>query len=219
MTVFVLDPVTNTWVQKDEPGTNYAGSSTPSTKTDEKTEQVGGSVNYAGMSIAALKPPAIEATTPILSRDSKVNNLDVAGDTVCHGKVTIVSGLHVEWHDASQPAGTDIVIDLANGPHQYIVLGENKSIYLPSKPDDELMFSLLILQDGTGGWTVNWQINGGDQATDGLPLVYWPGGEEPVMTETADTCDMYSFTWMAFLNDGKGAYVGMITQDMRVPSS
>jgi len=218
MTVFVLDPATNTWVQKDETGPNYAGSSTPSAaKTDEKTEQVGGSTNYAGMSIAALKPPAIEATTPINTPDGKFTNLDVAGEAVFHGKVTMVSGLHVEWYDASQPAGTDIVIDLANGPHQFIVLGENKTIWIPSKPDDELMFSLLILQDSTGGWTVDWQINGGDQATDGLPLVYWPGGEEPTMTATADACDMYSFTWIAALNAGKGAYVGMATQDLEIP--
>jgi len=219
MTVFVLDPVTNTWVQKDESGTNYAGSSTPETKTDEKTEQVGGTIHYGGMAMPELPKPAITATTPIVTPDGKFTNLDIVGEAVFHGKATFISGLHVEWYDASQPAGTDIVIDLANGPHQYIVLGENKAIWLPSKPDDELMFSLLILQDETGDWTVDWQINGGDQATDGLPIVYWPDGTEPVMTATIGACDMYSFSWLAFLNGGKGAYVAMATQNLQIPSA
>jgi hypothetical protein len=180
---------------------------------------VGGRGNYGGMAVAALPTVEIKPTTPIVPVDGKFTNLDIAGDAVFHGKVTMASALHVEWYDASQPAGTDIVIDLANGPHQYIVLGENKSIWLPSKPDDELMFSLLILQDDTGGWTVDWQINGGDQATDGMPIVYWPGGTEPVMTATIGACDMYSFTWIAALNTGKGGYVGMTTQDMEIPTA
>ena len=62
-------------------------------------------------------------------------------------------------------------------------------------------------------------VNGGVQATDGLPIVYWPGGTEPVMTATIGAVDMYSLTWMAFLNAGKGAYVGMTTQDMRIPAT
>jgi hypothetical protein len=219
MTIFVLDPATNTWVQKDEPGPNYSGSSTPVSKADEQTEQVGGSQNYAGTSIAALKPPVIEATTSLLPKDGSFTNLDVAGDSIFHGKATFLSGLHVEWYDASQNEGTDIVIDLSHGPHQFVVLGENKKIWIPSKPDDELMFSLLVIQDSTGGWTVDWEINGGDQATDGLPIVYWPAGAEPTMTATAAACDMYSFSWLSFLNDGKGAYVAMATQDLRIPTA
>jgi hypothetical protein len=218
MTVFVLDPVTNTWVQKDETGPNYAGSSTPKA-TDVKTEQMGGSQIYAGMAVAPLKPPEIKSTTPLVPVDGKFTNLDIAGDAVFHGKVSFMTAVHTKWYDASKPVGTDIVIDLANGPNQYVVLGENKNIWIPSKPDEELMFSIVVMQDDTGDWTVNWQINGGDQAIDGLPIVYWPGGEEPVMTATIDAVDMYSLTWMAFLNDGKGAYIGMTTQDMRIPTA
>jgi hypothetical protein len=178
---------------------------------------VGGRGNYGGMAVAALPTVEIKPTTPIVPVEGKFTNLDIAGDAVFHGKVSFMTAVHTEWYDASKPVGTDIVIDLSNGPNQYVVLGENKKIWIPSKPDDELMFSIIVMQDHTVCYTVDWEINGGDQETDGMPIVYWPGGEEPVMTATIDAVDMYSLTWMAFLNDGKGAYVGMTTQDMRVP--
>jgi hypothetical protein len=206
MVKWMLDPSTNTWVRDDRGMT-------------EEKKQVGGTGNYAGMMVPALEIPDIKPTTPLVPANGSFTDLEVRGETVFHGKVTFMMAVHTKWYNASQKAGTDIVIDLQNGPNQYVVLGEDKKIWIPSTPTDELMFSIVLMQDATGGWVPTWEINGAAQAMDGLPIVYWPGGEEPVMSPTAEAVDMYSLTWMAFLNDGKGAYVGMTTQDMRVPAA
>jgi hypothetical protein len=216
----IWDPETNSWVpyasMRKAPGTHKYGGETVA--AEETAYFTPGEQNYAGMAVKSLKSVEVKATTKIAPEDAKFNNLDIAGDAVFHGKVSFASAVHTKWFDASKGAGVNIIIDLANGPNQYVILGEDKNIWIPSKVEGELMFSILIIQDSTGDWTPTWMINGGDQDVDGWPIVYWPGGEEPIMSPTAGAADMYSLTWMAYLNAGKGAYVGMMTQDMRVPA-
>lgn len=203
--------------------------------TAEETADAGG--RFAGLTVPALKKTAIEPTTKLApdngdftdlkaTGDTMLNNLEITGDATFHGKVSFATAVHTKWFDASKDAGVNIVIDLANGPNQYVVLGENKNIWLPSVPDEELMFSLVVMQDATGSWKVTWMINGDDPAVDGMPIVYWSElsysigitslntNPYPVVGVVPYTIDMYSFTWMSFLNAGKGAYVAMATQNI-----
>ena len=61
---------------------------------------------------------------------------------------------------------------------------------------------LIVLQDGTGGWDVDyWRTY--DQGAGNGSTVIWSGGSAPGLTETADKLDILSFYWD---NDNHKAY-------------
>jgi hypothetical protein len=189
---------------------------------------------YAGLTMPSLKPITIAPTTqqPVMAsllENITCVNLEVTGDAVFTGKTSFKTAIHAPWYDVTAATGEDVYIDLANGPHQYMVLREDKAIWLPSKPDEELMFSVVIMQDATGGWDCGFLVNGLDKETDGYPYVYWSellyfaeatpekpwGGQmHPAVVQTPYAIDMYSFTWMQFLDAGRGGYIAMATQNI-----
>jgi hypothetical protein len=116
-----------------------------------------------------------------------------------------------KWINCTPAAGNPIVVDWERGNRQFAVLAENKVVILLHPKDQTCC--LVLRQNLTGNFTVTWNLNDALNPHV-LPACFWPGGETPVMTVTAEAQDMYSFVW---INDWQ-FYLGMTTQDMRVPT-
>jgi len=192
----VWDPIMSRWCKESDV---YVAPTPPGQKSVtpwEKTKMSDKYRHYLG--IPAYKEPEAKAASPTSTTQTDA---------------TTLSGIvKVKWFHAKAAPGKDIYVDWTMGSHQFCLLTENKVIHL-SRPYSGL-FCLSVWQDALGPWTLTWDIN-----ATGKPVVYWPGGEEPVMTATISAHDMYSFAWLPFAAAGAGAYEGMCTQDMRVPAT
>lgn len=169
----------------------------------------------------------IPSTTSVVEATAKADQtikpghfsqLIVDGSSLLSGPVRFGAAQNTDWFDVSpEDAELEVVLDLGNGCQQYLYLTRDTTVWLPTVEQREGMFSLMVEQDTTGGWKITWKINNAD--VDGSAVVYWPDGTEPVMSTDAGAVDMYSFSWCQNLNAGAGAYVGMATQNMKVPAA
>jgi hypothetical protein len=159
---------------------------------------------------------AINAANPTIGPGHFVQ-LVVDGPSAFNGPVYFGASQHTAWFDCS-PATVDptVVLDFASGPQQYLFLTRDTIVWLPTTDQQEGMFFVMVQQDPEGPWLLTWKAN--NPATDGSAVVYWPGGTEPTMTATVGAIDLYTFLWCQNLNGGNGAFIGMVTQDLRIPA-
>jgi hypothetical protein len=199
----VWDPIMSRWVPEDEV---YVAETPPGPKQICPWEKDAIANQYKHMlGIPAYKEPTTSSASPT--------------STTQTDSTTLGGIVKVKWVNVKAATGKDIYIDWTKGSHQFCILTANKTIHLTNPYSG--LFCLSVWQDGNGGWTLTWDIN---HYTGGVldatkPVVYWPGGTVPVMTAAASAHDMYSFAWLPFAAAGAGAYEGMCTQDMRVPTA
>ena len=93
---------------------------------------------------------------------------------------TINKGYTEETNVAN--TGAAYTIDLDDGSVHILTLTADCSFTFPT-PTAGRSFMLLLKQDGTGGWEVNWAAE-----------VIWPGDEDPVITSTPGKTDKFVFT-------------------------
>ncbi len=90
--------------------------------------------------------------------------------------------------------GSTETIDTANGNYHLGTLNANCTFTFTTIADTaERWFTLELIEDGTGTWTVTWPGS-----------VVWLGGSTPAHTTTAGTTTIYSF----FTRDGGTTWVG-----------
>ena len=207
----VWDPITFSWLPQTtttpEPS-SYLGTAAA---TGDKSDIVGGQGKYAGMFIPALQPVNVAPTTGllnnVLSNGRFINlnaiTLDVAGDTIFHGKVFFTGPVSTKRYDCSPTSGNVVYLDMQNGTSQYLLLKRDLTVWLPSIEQNESTLSLLVEQDATGGWVITWRINA---APDGSAPFPWPTGQAPVMNPAPGAVEAFSFSWCANLNNGAGGY-------------
>ena len=111
---------------------------------------------------------------------------------------------HVEVLDIS--AGNVVEIDLSLAQSFTLTVDENvDSFTIKNAPSGSTSFSIKILQDGTGNRAVGidtFKTSGGTA----IP-VNWPGGGVvPIMTQTADRADIYSYKTF----DGGSSFYGVV---------
>jgi hypothetical protein len=137
------------------------------------------------------------------------------GSTYKAGTTTTVGQESVKWVDCT-PYNEDktiktsvpVSVDWKRGCRQYLYLNEDRIIYLQNPLDQTCC--LLVWQRKAEANATFLIV---DSFLDALyPKIYWMGGVAPVMTATADTFDMLSFTYIAALK----LYTGMYTQDLRI---
>jgi hypothetical protein len=90
--------------------------------------------------------------------------------------------------------GSTETIDTANGNYHWGTLNANCTFTFTTIADTaERWFTLELIEDGTGGWTVTWPGS-----------VAWLGGTTPTHTTTAGTTTIYAF----FTRNGGTTWVG-----------
>jgi hypothetical protein len=90
--------------------------------------------------------------------------------------------------------GSTETIDTANGNYHWGTLNANCTFTFTTTVDTaERWFTLELIEDGTGGWTVTWPGS-----------VTWLGGSLPAHTTTAGTTTIYAF----FTRNGGTTWIG-----------
>jgi hypothetical protein len=90
--------------------------------------------------------------------------------------------------------GAAETIDTANGNYHWGTLDANCTFTFTTIVDTaERWFTLELIEDGTGGWTVTWPAS-----------VVWLGGSVPTHTTTAGTTTIYAF----FTRNGGTTWIG-----------
>jgi hypothetical protein len=90
--------------------------------------------------------------------------------------------------------GATETIDTANGNYHWGTLNANCTFTFTTIVDTaERWFTLELIEDGTGGWTVTWPGS-----------VVWLGGTVPTHTTTAGTTTIYAF----FTRNGGTTWIG-----------
>lgn len=90
--------------------------------------------------------------------------------------------------------GATETIDLANGNYHWGMLDANCTFTFTVTADTkERWFTLELIEDATGGWTVTWPAS-----------VVWLGGSVPTHTTTAGTTTIYAF----FTRNGGTTWIG-----------
>lgn len=95
------------------------------------------------------------------------------------------------------PSGSTETIDCSDARLYRLVLDDDCTVTLTGAVDDEAhRLTVLVVQDGTGGWTVTWPAE-----------VYWPGGVTPTLATDpghTDWIDLVTVdggaTWLGALN-------------------
>lgn len=80
-------------------------------------------------------------------------------------------------------------IQTSQGDFFNFTLTANVTIALNTPPAFPQRFTFIITQDGTGGRTVTWPVNG--SPTTASPNVAWPGGMPPQMSASPGATDIY----------------------------
>ncbi len=102
-----------------------------------------------------------------------------------------------ETSTAPSSAGGTLTLDLENGNSFDVTLTENTAFTFSNPPATGKAgsFTVLLSQDGIGGWVTTWPGS-----------VLWPGGGAPALTLTASSIDLISFftvdagsTWFGFI--------------------
>ena len=89
--------------------------------------------------------------------------------------------------------GATVTFDLALGPKQLVVLGDNRTLALSNVLAGHT-FVLKLTQDGTGSRTVTW-----------FATISWPGAVTPTLTTTLNKSDLFGF-----IQTGTNTYIGTI---------
>jgi hypothetical protein len=92
-------------------------------------------------------------------------------------------------------AGAARTVDLADGTLHRYTLTANLTLTFPA-PEGGLSFTVVLVQDATGGRTVTWPAS-----------VRWPGGVAPVITSTALKGDVFTFLCTS---DSSGLWVAFV---------
>ena len=98
-------------------------------------------------------------------------------------------------------AGAAATLDLVNGNvHDVTLTADCTLTFAGATADVACSFTLLLRQDGTGGWTTTWPGS-----------IVWAGGSAPVLDETLSTVEVLTFftldggtTWYGFPTGGGG---------------
>jgi hypothetical protein len=117
----------------------------------------------------------------------------VVGGGSTTGALTVINGGGgtVQAHGN---LGSTETIDTANGNYHWGTLNANCTFTFTTTVDTaERWFTLELIEDGTGGWTVTWPGS-----------VVWLGGSTPVHTTTAGTTTIYAF----FTRNGGTTWIG-----------
>jgi hypothetical protein len=117
----------------------------------------------------------------------------VVGGANLTGALTVINGGGgtVQAHGN---LGSTETIDTANGNYHWGTLNANCTFTFTTISDTaERWFTLELIEDGTGGWTVTWPGS-----------VTWLGGSLPAHTTTAGTTTIYAF----FTRNGGTTWIG-----------
>lgn len=112
-------------------------------------------------------------------------------------RLTRQSDGSVDWQGPSLVTASDgatVTFDLASGPLQQVTLEGNRTLALSNVPATGALFTLTLIQDGTGSRTVTW-----------FSGISWAEGSAPTLTTTASKADQFIFQ-----KTGSGAYRGFI---------
>ncbi len=102
-----------------------------------------------------------------------------------------------ETSTAPSSAGGTLTLDLENGNSFDVTLTESTSFTFSNPPATGKAgsFTLLLSQDGVGGWVTTWPVS-----------VIWSGGGSPDPTITLNASDIFSF----FTVDGGTVWFGFV---------
>ncbi len=87
--------------------------------------------------------------------------------------------------------GATVTFDLSVNRLHQVTLGGNRTLALSNEPASGV-FTIELIQDGTGSRTVTWWSG-----------IKWPGGTTPTLTTAINKADTFTF-----LKTGSGAYLG-----------
>jgi len=107
-------------------------------------------------------------------------------------------------------AGATETLDLADGNVHDVTLTEDCTLtFAGATAGVACSFTLVLRQDGTGGWTTTWPGS-----------VVWAGGTAPTLDETLSTLAVLTFftldggtIWYGFPTGGGGASIGATVED------
>lgn len=151
------------------------------------------------MALAATKPlvgckvigkdgTIIGATRAFLaSLDNEVNTLDEDGTAKFAARVK-VKGQYASLAAYNAASGAAATIDFEDSNEHIVTLTANCTFTF-SNPIDGGRYALLLVQDGTGSWTVTWPSN-----------VRWANGTTPTLTTTAGRIDLTTFMYVASID-------------------
>lgn len=95
--------------------------------------------------------------------------------------------------DISETDGATVTFNLRKGNKQKVTLAGNRTLAISNVRTGQV-FSLQIIQDGTGSRTVTW-----------FSTIKWAGGSAPTLTTTASKSDRFGF-----ICTGSGTYDGFV---------
>ena len=183
---------------------NVTGILTASNATLTDANVSAGIVTATGLSVGV-------GSTSIFATTIDSNNVVGIGTTIPRAKLDIEGAArfktyseHVEVLDIL--AGKVVEIDLSLAQSFTLTVDEDvDSFTIKNAPSGSTSFSIKILQDGTGNRAVGidtFKTSGGTA----IP-VNWPGGGVvPIMTQTADRADIYSYKTF----DGGSSFYGVV---------
>jgi hypothetical protein len=173
-----------------------------------------GTVSFNTSGFTAGRIPLRQLTTDgsgITASTDKRGWLQFAADFKSDGSVPMTGTLSMQDNVVSRPelqdyaesrtapassAGT-LTLDLTGGNIFEPTLTENVTVSIANPPASGKggSFTLILRQDGTGGWAVTWPSS-----------VKWAGGTAPTLTTAASAVDVLTFlttdagaTWFGFL--------------------
>ncbi len=127
----------------------------------------------------------VNAASPLSFTDSGIAASDVA-------RLSAV-GAFTKQQYAAQATLTDaatIAWNLDNAQAARVVLGDNRTLANPTNMHAGATYTLIVVQDGTGGRTLAY----GNK-------YMWPGGTAPVLSTGIDAIDI-----LTFISDGTNMY-------------
>lgn len=145
---------------------------------------------------ALINSSGLSADRTYTLPDASGTLVHYGGSIGAAGKVlTVIAGVPA-WRDpagdlTTATDGATVTFDLATSRRQIVTLGGNRTLALSGDADD-MAFTIILKQDGTGSRTVTW-----------FSGIKWPGGTTPTLTTTAGKYDVFAFVRIA-----SGEYLG-----------
>ncbi len=134
---------------------------------------------------------AATGNAPLLAPSGGDSNIDAKFGAKGTGGVHFVNGTFRDITADSD--GSTITLDLSVSNLHSVTLGGNRTIALSNAKVGQI-FSIRLLQDGTGSRTITW-----------FTTIKWAGGSAPTLTTTASKAD-----WIGFICTGSGTYDGFV---------
>lgn len=142
-------------------------------KNFAEAAQVAAEAAAASVPLDGLVPADIGVVGGVQAYDADTAKLDVeqawsAQQTAFDG--TLTDGATIDWNGDS------------NGQIVSVTLGGNRTLNAPTNINENALYVLTVIQDGTGGRTLGWNA-----------AYKFPGGTVPTVTATAGAVDVFSF--------------------------